>query len=177
MTCIRCNIHSVGGGVNGWSYIVIDSYIHDIFGVTNCALFPGDCISHNGAMQGQTGSIVIRHSNLVGTYSSASTGGGMSSALSLYTHGDNWGPMSNVVIERNRFESRDAVYCAYGGDSNEQNPTNIQFVSNTFVRNAGTGTCGTGGPITAWRQGGGNIWSGNVYNDGQPIAEPPTTYG
>ena len=172
ITCIRCNLHRAGAGINGGSYSLIDTYIHDLLGETSCSKYPGDCISHNDGLQigGAGGNVTITHSNIEGTYAPESTGGGMSCALCLYSHGS-WGSMDNVLVERSRIQSDDAVFCAYGGDSNEQNPTNIRYIGNVFVRGV-SGTCGSGGPITAWHRGGGNIWSDNRFDDGAPIGEP-----
>jgi hypothetical protein len=179
ITCVRCNLHRAGAGINGGLYTLIDTYIHDLLG-------HGDdpcCWSHNDGIQigGAGGNVIVRHSNIEATYAPESTGGGMSCALCLYTHGSDsddfsWGPMDDVLIEGSRIQSSDAVYCAHGGDSNDQNPTNIRYRGNVFVR-SGSGTCGLGGPITGWRQGGGNQWSNNTFSDGEVIPEPATIFG
>jgi hypothetical protein len=165
ITCVRCDVHDTSAGFFGSNLTIVDSYVHDLFGE------PG---SHNEAVLGFAGDIEIRRSNLVGILSPESEGGGVSASLALYTHLD-WGPLDDVLVQNNRIEASTAVYCAYGGDSDEQDPTNIRFVDNVFVRNATSATCGGGGPIEGWRRGGGNEWTNNRFDDGEVIPEPETT--
>ena len=162
LVCVRCHVRGASAGFYGSNMTIVDSYVHDLFGDTD---------SHNEAVLGFGGSIVIRRSNLVGILSPASTGGAVSAALALYSHGD-WGPLAHVVVEGSRLETSTGVFCAYGGDSGEQDPVDIRFVGNTFVRNADSGTCGGGGPITGWRPGGGNVWADNRFDDGELVPEP-----
>jgi hypothetical protein len=165
LTCVRCHVHDVSAAFYGRNMTIVDSYVHDLYGETD---------SHNDAVLGYGGGIVIRHSNLVGTLSARSTEGGVSAAVALYSH-DEWGPIDDGLVEANRLEAATAVYCAYAGDSEDQDPTNIRFIGNVFVRNAASGTCGAGGPVTAWRPGNGNVWQGNRFDDGAEIPEPEGT--
>jgi hypothetical protein len=166
ITCIRCDVHHTSAGFYGSHMTIVDSYVHDLYGE------PG---SHNETVLGFAGDVVIRRSNLVGILSPGSDGGGVSASLAFYTHLD-WGPLDDVLVENNRLETTTAVYCAYGGDSDEQDPTDVRFVDNVFVRNAESATCGGGGPVDGWRRGGGNIWENNRFDDGELIPEPATTY-
>lgn len=171
-TCIQCNIHHASKGIQGNNFTLIDSYIHDIYGSGS---------SHNEPILGADGNIVIKHSNLVGNFSSSSTGGGMSAAIALYTHATYWGPLNNVIIDKSRLESKNAYYCLYGGYSVTRNPTNITVTDNYFYINPSSGTCGIsgGGPVIGWYRGAGNVWSGNmmVNSSGNttPLAEPPSS--
>ena len=163
-TCTRCNVHHAAKGFTGNGFTVIDSYVHDLYG-------SGD--SHNEAVLGSVGNIVISHSTLDSKFSSSSTGGGMSSAMSLYTHSSFWPGLDNVLVEKTRFSASGAVYCLYGGystDPSDGRPSNVRFIDNVFMRN----DCGTGGLIIGWLRGNGNVWQNNKYSDGVDIPEPPT---
>lgn len=166
IVCLRCDLHRAGAGIAGGHYALAHTFIHDLLGETDCTRYPVDCISHNDGIQigGAGGDVLVTQSNIEGTYAPESTGGGMSCALCLYSHGD-WGPMDNVTIEHSRIASDDAVYCAYGGDSGQQDPTNVSYVDNVFA-------CPPAGAITAWLPAATNEWSGNRLADGTVIPEP-----
>jgi hypothetical protein len=164
-TCVRCNVHDAAKGFTGSNFTVIDSYVHDIYG-------SGD--SHNEAVLGSTGNITIRHSTLDSRWSSSSSGGGMSACIALYTHGDFWPALNNVLLEQNRISVSGAYYALYAGNSADAgaagDPSNIHILNNTFVR----GQSGSGAVSVGWLRGNGNVWSGNVYSDGVAIPEPAT---
>lgn len=172
ISCTRCNIHRTGAAIAGGLYTLQDTYIHDLLGENDCVKYPVDCMSHNDGIQvgGAGGDVLVVHSNIEGTFAPESTGGGMSCAICIYSH-DAWGPMNNVIIYNSRIASEDAVYCAYGGDSVQQDPTNMTYDSNSFVRSAASGGqhCGTSGPITDWLNSETNVWDDNQYEDGTPI--------
>lgn len=172
ISCVRCNIHRTGAAIAGGLYTLTDTYIHDLLGESGCVKYPTDCMSHNDGIQigGAGGDVFVAHSTIEGTYAPESTGGGMSCAICIYSH-DEWGPVDNVMIYNSRIASEDAVYCAYGGESGQQDPTGVTYDSNQFVRSASSGGvhCGTGGPITAWLASPSNVWDDNTYEDGQPV--------
>lgn len=169
-SCTRCNVYNAAKAFTGSEFTVVDSYVHDLYG-------SGD--SHNETALGSGDNIIIQHSNLIAKFNSSSTGGGMSSSVSLYTHGSFWGPMNNVQLEKNRLETTEAYYCLYGGYSTTRAATNVRVLSNYFYVNPTSGTCGTAGPIVGWKQGGGNVWSGNamLQSNGTtaPLAEPASS--
>src|SRR5690606_32084298 len=84
VTCIRCNVHGAAIGFQYGGYTVVDSYVHDLYGFDD---------SHNEAILVSGGDVVIRHSTLESNFGASSTGGGMSAAIAMYTHGDFWGPL------------------------------------------------------------------------------------
>ena len=66
---------------------------------------------------------------------------------------------------------------AYGGATSGKpfsgdptNATNQRFTDNVFQRGTNR-KCGAYGPVTSFdRNGTGNVWSGNVWDDGTPVA-------
>ena len=63
--------------------------------------------------------------------------------------------------------------CAYGGSSGGKpysgGAHDIKFINNVFERGA-NGKCGAYGPITDFDPSKpGNVWSGNVWDNGQPV--------
>ena len=70
-----------------------------------------------------------------------------------------------------------SAYCAYGGATPDKpysgdptNATNQKFTNNVFQRGA-NGKCGTYGPVTSFnKNGAGNVWSSNVWDNGAAVA-------
>ncbi|MFP5372633.1 MAG: malectin domain-containing carbohydrate-binding protein [Actinomycetes bacterium] len=165
-TCRRCNIHSAGQGVNGFNFVLEDSWIHDLYGTGTV---------HSEAVLGYNGNIVLRGNRLSGNYNGASGGfasgdGGMSAAVALYTHGS-WGPMNNVVVEHNRLNvgsgDRDyAGFCLYGGGTLMSNGV---FRGNVFAQNPmNPSRCGYHGSVVDRPSGPGSRWEDNRMEDGTP---------
>ena len=95
---------------------------------------------------------------------------GCSAALTGY--GD-FAPVVNNLIEGNLFQSGTASFCAFGGSTKDKpfsgDAANIRFIGNVFQRNE-DGTCGIHGPIVAFDpEAPGNVWEGNVWDDGEPV--------
>jgi hypothetical protein len=156
--CLRCNIHDVSKGISGADFQLIDSWIHDLYGEgTDPATW-----SHNETILVSGGNALIKHNNLDGRFSATSTGGGMSATIAIYSHG-HWGPVDNVTVDGN-YISGGGVYCVYGGDSADYDPSNIQYINNTFEYPP---KCD--GPVTGWYSGNGNVWSNNKYTNGAPV--------
>ncbi|HEY2814765.1 MAG TPA: hypothetical protein VGJ03_14970 [Acidimicrobiales bacterium] len=163
-TCIRCNLHDGGQGFHLTNNVtVVDSYVHDLYGSGS---------THNDAVLSNGGNnFVVRHNNLicdVGAPGNASTGGGCTGALNLF--GD-FGAITNVTADDNLFTG--GAFCVYAGTQDDKpypNGSNIHFTDNFFTRNLHQ-DCGIYGPFTDWRSGSGNVWSGNTFTDGTPIAE------
>lgn len=89
-------------------------------------------------------------------------------------------PIKNNTIQNNLLMSNNIGngFCAYGGGTagkpfsgDATNATNIKFLNNVFQKGA-NGKCGAYGPVTDFLSGRtGNVWSGNVWDDGTAV--PP----
>jgi hypothetical protein len=153
ISCVRCNLHHAGAGINGRNYSLVDTFVHSLIGASADA--------HLDGIQAFGGDVVVRHSNIVANVVAGS--GGVSCAVCLYTHLD-WGPMDDVLIEHTRVEAQAAGQCIFAGDSAEQNPTNIRFVDVDIY-----GACATA--VSSWLRHPTNVWSDVTYQ-GWPMAEP-----
>lgn len=169
-TCIRCNMHNASKGFAGGNFHIEDSYIHDMYGVRSCTKFPGDCQSHNEAILPFDGDSVLLHNTIQANYNAASTGGGMSAAIAIYTHGTFWGSKDNIRIEKNLITNTESPYCMYLGNTSDTdgNPSGIRIIDNVF------GYCTE---FLGWLRGNGNVWTNNrrTTTTGAVIAEPPTS--
>lgn len=146
---------------------ITDSWLHDQYN-------PDGESYHNNAFITNGGShMVVRHNTLHCTPSSNAAGGGCTADVSLF--GD-FAVVDDVLIEGNLLKANDKSisYCAYGGHSPSKPfpiATNIRFVDNTFERGP-NGLCGGYGPTTSFQRGAtGNVWEGNVWDDGGTV--PP----
>lgn len=95
---------------------------------------------------------------------------GCSAALTGY--GD-FAPVENNLVEGNLFESGTASFCAFGGSTDDKpfsdDANRVRFVDNVFARGE-SGTCGIHGAVAGFDNGApGNVWEGNVYEDGEPV--------
>jgi hypothetical protein len=87
-------------------------------------------------------------------------------------------PIHHNTIERNLFVANPVGlgFCAYGGGTGGKpysgdpaNATYIVFRDNVFQRGS-NGLCGQWGPVTDFAAGRvGNVWTGNVYDDGTVV--------
>lgn len=87
-------------------------------------------------------------------------------------------PIKNNTITNNLFITNiiGVGFCVYGGgtagkpfSNDPTNATNIKFQNNVFQKGA-NGLCGTYGPVADFKSGRtGNVWSGNVWDDGTPV--------
>ena len=87
-------------------------------------------------------------------------------------------PIKNNTIQNNLLvaNNKGVGYCAYGGgtggkpfSNDPTNATNIVFRDNVFQKGANR-KCGAYGPVTDFKSGRtGNVWSGNVWDDGTPV--------
>ncbi len=159
ITVRRVEIHSVTDGIVTSHGLIEDNYLH------SPRYFEGDhtdMIQANGGPQdGLT--LVIRHNTVVNTLD-------QTGAVSLF---DNFRPVRDVLVERNLLAG--GGYTIYGGGLTAQGatPRNIVIRDNVFSRRV-------------WPEGGywgpsayfdvdapGNLWQGNVWEDGTEVVLPP----
>ncbi len=82
-------------------------------------------------------------------------------------------PIDDVTIERNLFNTSGS-YCTYAGSVDGKpypEGTNIRYRDNMF------GTkympkCGIYGPVVSWDDNAGNVWTGNIWQDGSGPVNP-----
>lgn len=169
-TVRRSEITGCAQGVYASNFTLEDSYIHGLYGSGTV---------HSEAILGLQGNIVVRHNRIIGDYRQEGSwdpnDGGMSSAVSFYTHSSFWPDINNVTFEKNFLGTGasgrgQAGFCLYGGGSDDGgNTSNGIFRDNVFDRGS-SGKCGRHGPVTWVATGPGSCWSNNRYEDGTAIS-------
>jgi hypothetical protein len=159
----------IRGGQHGVNCVancrVEDSYLHSQFVSAGSDAHLQPFISNGGR------DVVLAGNTMSCTVDSNSAGGGCTANVSIF--GDFSGN-SNFLIEGNYFVASEANgYCVYGG-SDPGKPyggevSDIRYIGNVFERGA-NGRCGYWGPVTSFDPSApGNVWSGNVWDDGRPL--------
>lgn len=159
-TCDACNIHGWGKGVHADANVVVkNSWIHDmpVYGD------PGNGGSHNEPILSINGvNLTITNNRL-----DAGLDGNYSASLALYSQG---GQAQNALVQGNLFNG--GGYCLYAGSDNSIKGANIRILGNTFGTEMAP-KCGFYGAGTAYYNGNGNQWSGNVWqNTGATVPMP-----
>lgn len=100
-------------------------------------------------------------------------GGGCTGNINLLP---DFAPISEVTIAGNLLRaSEGSAYCTYGGDSDSKpfpNADHVVYQRNVFERGS-SGRCAAYGPVTSFdRAGRGNVWSGNLWDDGRALPAP-----
>jgi hypothetical protein len=152
VTIERVYIHTVSDGIQTDQGIVADSFIDDI------KEFPGDhCVnvSSNGSPDPGM-NLVIRHNTLLNPLV-------QTSAISIY---QDFGRAHDVTVQGNYLAG--GGYALYGGKGKYGQSSNIRILNNVFSRKYHP-TSGVFGPVTAYEQGPGNVWSGNVLDSGAAV--------
>lgn len=142
---------------------VIDSYLHAQAGD------PEGKAHLSGIRMGQN--TVLKGNNIICEGKRIPPASGCSAALTGY--GD-FAPVRNNLIEGNLFRSGTASFCAFGGSTRDKKFSNdagdVRFVDNVFERGE-SGHCGILAAIEAFdSEAPGNVWEGNVYEDGEEVA-------
>jgi hypothetical protein len=152
------------------SCLVEDSYFHG----TN--LWPDiSNLSHASAMREEQNG-TIRHNSLWCSYTGPFINDEIGCSADLTGYPD-FAPINHNTVDGNLFVAAiGAAYCAYGGGTGTKpysnDPTNATyqvFTDNVFQRGT-NGKCAFYGPITDFITGRtGNVWSGNVWDDGTVV--------
>ena len=91
----------------------------------------------------------------------------VSASLALYSQME---AFNNVLVQGNLFDG--GGYCVYAGLAGSYGASNTRFIGNTFGTKYGS-RCGGYGPATAYHNGNGNVWFGNVMQgSGAAVAMP-----
>ncbi|MGF1648005.1 MAG: hypothetical protein ACFCVF_13935 [Kineosporiaceae bacterium] len=166
VTVRRSEIRGGQHGVNCVANCRVEgSYLHSQFVSAGSGAHLQPFLS-NGAQD-----VVLVGNTMSCTVNSNAAGGGCTANVSIF--GDFSGN-SNFLIERNYFVASQANgYCVYGGTDPGKpygrDVSGIRYLANVFER-GGNGTCGYWGPVTSFdRSAPGNVWSGNVWDDGTPV--------
>ncbi|WP_165807011.1 DUF4082 domain-containing protein [Nocardioides currus] len=128
----------------------------------------GDGFLSNGGSN-----MVLRHNTLACDSKPTGAGGACSAALAAY--GD-FSPITNMTVDNNLFVQSPAGYCMYAGADPAKpygdEASNIVVTNNVFARGT-NGKCAAFGPVAAVAEGGnGNVFSGNVWDDGKAVSAP-----
>jgi hypothetical protein len=150
--------------------LIQDSYFHG----TN--LWPDvSNLVHASSVRMEQG-LTLRHNSIHCSYTGPFINGDIGCSADLTGYPD-FAPIKNNSVDGNLFvASPGSGFCAYGGASpgkpysgDPTNATNQKFTNNVFQRGA-NGKCGTYGPVTSFKSNGaGNVWSGNVWDDGTAV--------
>jgi len=142
------NISNFSNGVQIYSGLIQDNYIHDMGYVS------GDHVNGTTSNGGVTDQLNILHNTVFNQY-------GQTDAISLF---EDFGVEANRRIENNLVAG--GGYTIYGGANPGGSQTsNIKITGNRFSRMFFPNS-GSYGPATAFdRNGPGNVWSGNLWDD------------
>ena len=153
------------------SCLIQDSYFHG----TN--LWPdASNLAHASSVREEQG-LTLRHNSLHCSYTGPFVNGEIGCSADLTGYAD-FAPIKNNTVDGNLFvASSGSGYCIYGGattgkpfSSDPTNGTNQKFTNNVFQR-GGNSKCGSYGPVTNFnKSGAGNVWSGNVWDNGAAVA-------
>ncbi len=151
--------------------LIQDSYFHG----TN--LWPDvSNLVHASSVRMEQG-LTLRHNSIHCSFTGPFINGEIGCSADLTGYPD-FAPIKNNTVDGNLFvASPGSGYCAYGGatagkpySGDPTNATNQKFTNNVFQR-GGNGKCGTYGPVTSFNTSRpGNVWSGNVWDDGTAVA-------
>jgi hypothetical protein len=158
----------MGGGTSvncAEKCLIEDSWLHGQYLTPGTDQHLGGFLSNGG-----NGDIIVRHNTIHCEPRDNVQGGGCSGDGQIY--GD-FGPLKNITFDGNLFLATPGGYCASFGNNPGKpygsNSTYIVVTGNVFGRGSDR-TCGAFGPVTAFRRNGeGNVWSGNVWEDGPAV--------
>jgi hypothetical protein len=147
-------IWNTGTGIQIDTGLIQDNYIHDL------GYKDGDHVNGTTSNGGTT-SLVIRHNTVFNPHS-------QTDAISLF---QDFGAQSNRVIDNNLMAGGGYTLYAGANPGKESTATNITVTNNRFARTY-YANGGYYGPATAYRAGGGNVWSGNIWDDTGAAVNP-----
>ncbi len=152
MQVLANDIWNTSTGVQIESGLIRDNYIHDL-GYTSGDHVNG--ITSNGGSR----QLTIRHNTVFNPHD-------QTDAISLF---QDFGPQANRTIADNLLAGGGYTIYAGANPGKESGATNIAVTDNRVARiyfDRG----GSYGPATAYYTGGGNVWSGNIWDDsGKPF--------
>jgi hypothetical protein len=151
--------------------LIQDSYFHG----TN--LWPdASNLAHASSVREEQ-NLTLRHNSLHCSYTGPFVNGDIGCSADLTGYPD-FTAIKNNTVDANLFvASPGSAFCMYGGatagkpySSDPTNATNQKFTNNVFQR-GGNSKCSSYGPVTSFdKTRTGNIWSGNIWDDGTTVA-------
>ena len=158
-TCNGCHVRGWGKGFAlVRNTVVMNSWVHDIIVHGD----PANGGSHNEAIISLGGS----NFTIVGNRLDAGDAPNVSASLALYSQMESF---DNVLVRGNLFDG--GGYCVYAGLAGTHGASNTKFIDNTFGTKYAP-ECGGFGPAIAFSKGNGNVWDGNVLDDGSVVPTP-----
>ena len=151
--------------------LIQDSYFHG----TN--LWPDRSNEAHASSVREEQGLTLRHNSLHCSYTGPFVNDEIGCSADLTGYPD-FAPIKNNTVDGNLFvASSGSAYCSYGGatsgkpySGDPSNATNQKFTNNVWQRGTNK-KCGTYGPVTSFdKSRSGNVWSGNVWDDGKPVA-------
>ncbi len=166
----RLNVHGGRGGAQCDGYCELhDSYVHDFLWTEG--LHVGAFLT-NGAYGAP---ILLDHNSFLCSLANQSVFDGNGGCTSDVNFLPDFSAITNATVTNNLFIANPSqeYYCVYTGTHIPSKPyptgTNDVWRNNTFQRGS-NGKCGGAGPVFDWAYNSGNVWSGNVWDDGSPLA-------
>ena len=155
----------------GSNCLIQDSYFHG----TNLWPDPSNG-AHASSVRMEQG-LTLQHNSIHCSFTGPFNNGDIGCSADLTGYPD-FAPIKNNTIDANLFvASPKSGFCAYGGATPDKpysgdptNATNQKFTNNVFQR-GGNRKCGSYGAVTSFdRTRTGNVWSGNIWDDGTAVA-------
>jgi hypothetical protein len=154
-TILRNEISHTSTGVQTQEGLIEGNYIHTLGYQT------GDHV--NGiTSNGGTDPLTIRHNTVLNQYA-------QTDAISLF---QDFGPQANRLIENNLVAGGGYTIYAGANAGKTATATNISVLNNR-VSNVYFSAGGSYGPVTAYVSGGGNQWSGNIWDASGSVIPTP----
>lgn len=144
---LTSDISRTSTGVQIDAGLVQDNYIHDL------GLKGGDHVNGTTSNAG-TSQLILRHNTVFNRHN-------QTDAISLF---QDFGPQSNRIIDNNLLAGGGYTIYAGANPGKESTATNIAVTNNRISR-IYYPNGGSYGPVTAYTSGGGNTFSGNIWDD------------
>ena len=155
LAILRNEIWHTATGVQVESGLIQDNYIHDL------GYKDGDHV--NGTTSnGGSRALTLRHNTVFNQYD-------QTDAISLF---QDFGPQANRVIDNNLLAGGGYTIYAGANPGKANTATNIKVTNNRISRMYYPNG-GSYGPVTAYTSGGGNTWTGNIWDDTGKIVNAP----
>ncbi|MBB4170196.1 MULTISPECIES: hypothetical protein [unclassified Rhizobium] len=144
--------------------LVEDSWLHGQY------MQPGKPQHLGGFLSNGGHDVTLRHNTIVCDVPDNDMGGGCSGSAQIYA---DFSALTRFRFERNFFRATPGGFCtSFGlnpGKPFGDNPTYVVVADNVWERGP-NGNCAGYGPTTSFHAGGeGNVWRGNVWDDGTPL--------